>query len=206
MSGENSPRRIGIFGGTFDPLHCAHLDLARAAMQQARLDRVLFVVSALPPHKRGDVCLDAEARYEIVAAALEGMAGFEASHLELDREGPSYTADTLAALQQRYPGAELFLILGMDAVQDLPQWHRPENIVQRATVLAARRPGSQAALPALLRDRVQLLDFVETPVSSTAIRRRLKNGEAVDGMVPEAALAVIEKKGWYRDCPERAEA
>lgn len=199
-------QRIGVFGGTFDPIHCAHLDLARAAQQQARLDKVLFVVSASPPHKQGDVCHDAEERYEIVSAALEDEEGMEPSHIELDREGPSYTADTLAALGQLYPGAQLFLILGMDAVQDLPRWHKPEDILARATVLAARRPDARDNLPPSLQGKVTLLDFVETPVSSTRIRAKLKAGEAVDDLVPAAALEVIMRKGWYGHCPERAGA
>ncbi len=193
----SNPSRIGIFGGTFDPIHQAHLDLARAAREQAALDEVLFVVSATPPHKRGEVSVDADARYQMVEAALRNEPHMRASRIEIDRDGPSYTSVTLESLSNEYPGARLFLILGMDAVRDLPQWHQPEQILEYATVLAARRPDAEDEFPALLMGHCELLDFEERPVSSTDIRARLASGETVNGLLPPAVLALIEENGWY---------
>lgn len=188
-------QRIGVFGGTFDPIHNTHLELARAAQQQAGLDAVLFVVSATPPHKRTGVCLEAEDRYAMVSAALANEPGFAPSRIELDRVGPSYTADTLDQLAAAHPGAALFLILGMDAVRDLPGWHQPQRILDRAHLLAARRP--DAELPPMLAGHCTLLDFEERAQSSSAIRQRIANGEAVDHLLPPAVWQMIEQHGWY---------
>lgn len=193
----SAPRRIGVFGGTFDPLHNAHLSLARAALRQAGLDEVLFVVSAAPPHKRGEVSLDAESRYAMVEAALRDEPQMHASRIEIDRGGPSYTAVTLERLQAEHPGARLYLILGMDAVRDLPQWHRPERILELATVLAARRPQAEADLPAILRGHCEILDFEEQPLSSTEIRARLASGRDVKDLLPVEVLGLINQRGWY---------
>jgi nicotinate-nucleotide adenylyltransferase len=199
----SAPRRIGVFGGTFDPLHNAHLSLARAALRQAGLDEVLFVVSAAPPHKRGEVSLDAESRYAMVEAALRNEPGMQASRIEIERGGPSYTAVTLERLQAEHPGARLYLILGMDAVRDLPQWHRPERILELATVLAARRPKADAELPPILSGHCEILDFEEQPLSSTEIRARLASGRDVQDAIPAAVLALISKNRWYAgDAPQ----
>ena len=108
----DKPLRIGIFGGTFDPVHNVHLRMARAARDRAGLDRVLFVVAATPPHKRGDVVASAEDRLAMVRAAIAGEDGFEASRIEMDRPGPSYTVDTVRALAETHPDARLYLIIG----------------------------------------------------------------------------------------------
>lgn len=191
--------RIGVFGGTFDPIHETHLSLARTALSQATLDRVLFVVSAVPPHKRAAVTLGPEERFALVSAALAGEPQMEASRIELEREGPSYTADTLELLAAAHPGAELFLILGMDATNDVPRWHQPERILARAKILTAGRPGQQLVIPPLLEGRCQVLEFPEQPVSSTEVRARLARGESVAGLLPPAVIAMIEEHGWYRN-------
>ncbi len=193
----SNPKRIGVFGGTFDPIHNAHLDLAHAAMEQGHLDLVLFVVSATPPHKRGEVSVDAKARYRMVEAALRDEPEMYASNIEIERGGPSYTAETLEALANTHAGARLFLILGMDAVRDLPQWHRPERILQLATVLAAKRPEAEGKLPLLLEGHCELLNFEERPISSTAIRARIAAGESVEDLLPPTVWALIEENGWY---------
>lgn len=192
----SEPARIGVLGGTFDPIHLAHLALARAAMEQANLDQVLFVVSASPPHKVGDVRLDAEQRMELVQAALADEPGMLASRIEMDRGGPSYTSDTLLQLRTEQPGAALFLILGMDAVHDLPRWHRPDLIVANARILAAPRPDLPREPPAELAPYVQLLDFETRPVSSTDIRRQLAQGEWPE-QLPARVRDLIEERDWY---------
>jgi len=190
-------RRIGVFGGTFDPIHNTHLNLARAALLQAPLDKVLFVVSAQPPHKRTGVHLGAEDRYTLVCDALLGEPNMEASRMELDRSGPSYTADTVEELAASLPGAALFLILGMDAVRDLPKWRDPERILRHACILAAARPGQDTTIPELLDGKVRLLDFPEEAVSSTDIRDRVSRGESVAHLLPHAVLMRISSNDWY---------
>jgi nicotinate-nucleotide adenylyltransferase len=191
------PPRIGVFGGTFDPIHNAHLDIARAALAQAKLDRVLFVVSARPPHKLDATIASPEDRYAMVEAALAAEPRMAPSRVELDRGGPSYTVDTLAAIQQEYPDTRLFLILGLDSLVDIPKWRRPKELLARARLLAVPRPG-EWPVPKTLEGHYDVLRFAETDLSSTDVRKRIIGGETVDGIVPEAALRVIRSRGIYR--------
>lgn len=193
----NNAERIGIYGGTFDPVHRTHLAIARAARDFARLDRVLFVVAACPPHKQYDVFAGPEERFELVRAALADETGMEASRIELDRQGPSYTADTLALLQRENPGAEMFLIIGYDSLLDLPGWYNPQGVLSRARLLVAPRPGIIQPIPSQLNGCYDLLPFAETDVSSTEIRARLASGDAVGALLPGAVERLIREKGLY---------
>jgi nicotinate-nucleotide adenylyltransferase len=189
-------QRIGVYGGTFDPVHYAHLDMARAALDTAELDRVLFVVSGRPPHKGHDSVAGAEDRFAMVAAALEDEPRMEASRIEIDRPGPSYMADTLAELLELHPGAELFLIIGMDALADLPHWNRPGEILDRAHLLAVPRPGNWELDP-VLDGHYTLLPFRETLLSSTGIRERMARDGRLEDLVPPGALRVMRERGLY---------
>jgi nicotinate-nucleotide adenylyltransferase len=193
---QSAPRRIGVYGGTFDPLHQAHLTMARAAREQAELDLVLFVVSARPPHKAEGSWAPAEDRYDMVRAALAREEGLQPCRLELDREGPSYTADTLEQIQEHYPEAELFLVIGMDSLVDLPKWREPERILERAHLLAIPRPG-QWAVPKSLEDRYTLIQMPQTDLSSTEIRERFEKGESLDSLIPAPVIEMIYKRGLY---------
>ena len=195
----SSLERIGIYGGTFDPVHNAHLAMARAARDQAGLDRVLFVVSAHPPHKGTGPVASAEDRYAMVCAALDGESRFEASRMELDRQGPSYTADTLDIVTQNNPRALLFLIVGMDSLDELPRWRRPDNILARAHLLAIPRPG-EWRIPDALKDRYTILEFDQTALSSTEIRACLASGLPVDDFVPAGVLDIIHDRRIYAAC------
>ena len=192
-----SPPNIGVFGGTFDPVHAVHLRIARAARDAAGLYRVLFMVANVPPHKSGEVAACAEDRLAMVAAAVAGERGFEASRLEMDRPGPSYTADTLRALRAEQPDARLFLILGYDSALDLPKWREPGVILDLAELLVVCRPNCGRPLPPVLQNRATLLPFEEDALSSTEIRERLAAGGDVSGLVPPGALRVIREKGLY---------
>ncbi len=192
----SSPARIGVFGGTFDPIHNAHIQIGRDARDQAGLDRVLFVVAHVPPHKQDLTDASPADRYAIVTAALANEPGIEPSPIELDRDGISYTADTLQTLHEQYPDAELFLIIGMDSLIDLPRWREPERILERAKLLVVPRPGEWKAPPEL-EGRYQLLDFDPIDVSSTDVRARIESGVALDGLVPHAAAKLIREKGLY---------
>ncbi|MGI6459634.1 MAG: nicotinate-nucleotide adenylyltransferase [Candidatus Hydrogenedentales bacterium] len=190
-------QRIGVFGGTFDPIHEAHVRIAKAALQQARLDRVLFVVAAHPPHKsRRRLHASAEERLSMVEAALADEPQMEASRVELDREGPSYTAETLEGLQEQNPGAQLFLILGLDSLVELPNWRHPERILAAAHVLAAPRPGT-CPVPESLNGRYTLLELEPVEVSSTEVRNRAANREPYEELLPPPVRRYVKKHGTY---------
>ena len=124
----NDPSRIGVFGGTFDPIHTGHLAIAHAALEQACLDKVLFVIAANPPHKHDNAITPASLRAAMTASAIAGIPAFEICSIEIDRPGPSYTADTLMGLHEQYAPAELFFIVGYDSAIDLPHWRNPEKL------------------------------------------------------------------------------
>ena len=193
----NDPARIGVFGGTFDPIHRTHLNIARAAMRHAKLDRVLFVVAGMPPHKHGEVFATPEQRLRMVEAALADEPGMEACDIELKRHGPSYTADTLDALRAEYPDAELHLILGLDSLADLPDWYAPDRILRQAKILGVSRPGIPTELPPLLVGHCDLIPFAENDLSSTEVRDRLACGEDVSHLLPPAVLRYIQAEGLY---------
>src|SRR5438132_6331066 len=135
--------RIGIFGGTFDPVHYGHLILAEQCREQGRLDEVWFVPAPRPPHKAEHETTRFEQRVEMLALAIAGHAAFRIDELEKERTGLSYTADTLAELRRRHPGHEFFLLIGSDTLIDLPGWYEPQQVVQRASLLVTRRPNNE---------------------------------------------------------------
>ena len=200
----NEPGRIGVFGGTFDPIHNAHLRIARCARDFGGLDLILFVVSARPPHKRRGTTASAEQRFAMVEAAVAGEPAFRASRIEIDRDGPSYTVDTLRELRQRYPQAKLFLIMGLDSLRDLPHWKAPDEILALADVLAAPRPGDWT-LPPSLDGHYQILPLEKVPVSSTEVRERTDEGLPLDDMLPPPVEALVRKWGLYRDAQGAAQ-
>jgi nicotinate-nucleotide adenylyltransferase len=190
------PVRIGLFGGTFDPPHVGHLITAVNVRHALRLDQILLEVANVPWQKEGDRRISrAEDRYALVAAAVAGVHGLCASRLEIDRGGPSYTADTLEQLAELHPGAELYTVLGWDAAAGLPSWERHEEVVARSELVVVDRPGASEPLP----DGVPWIR-VEVPhvdVSSTDLRARALDGRPLDYLVPDDVLAVIRARGLY---------
>jgi nicotinate-nucleotide adenylyltransferase len=200
--------RIGIFGGTFDPVHLGHLILAEQCREQAQLDQVWFIPSARPPHKLEQVITAFAHRVEMLALAIAGHAAFQIHDLEKDRPGPSYTADTLHELHERHPGAEFHLIIGADCLPDLPFWHEPARIAERATLLIVARPGwtiwtadqlrTALQLPReqLLRHHVAQVPLID--ISSRDLRRRKTAGNSIRYFVPRAVECYIETHQLYR--------
>ncbi len=188
--------RLGILGGTFDPVHCGHLLLARYVLEALALDRVLFVPAAEPPHK-GEVPTPSEHRWRMVCAAVEGHDRLEASDLELRRPGVSYTVDTLRRLRDERPHDERFLIIGADNVPELDGWHDPEGILELATVVAGTRVEAEALPAGAFSDRVERVDTPVFDISSTKIRRRVRAGLPVRCLVPEAVERYIADHGLY---------
>jgi nicotinate-nucleotide adenylyltransferase len=185
--------RLGVLGGTFDPVHIGHLVLGEAAREQLNLDRVLFVPTGVQWRKAGREIAPAEHRVAMVQLAIQGNPAFEVSTLEVERPGPSYTADTLGTLAAENPGAELFVTLGRDAYQDLPNWVRPERIRELATVVVAARGGEGAnvAAPAVR------LEMPEIGISATDIRRRVAGGRSIRYLVPATVEAYIRDQRLY---------
>jgi len=186
--------RVGILGGTFDPVHVGHLVVASDARAALRLDRVLLVVAGDPWQKRGEVVAGPHDRLALVAAAVAGIEGLAASAVEVNREGPSVTADTLEALAS--PGRELFLLLGADAVANMGTWRRLDDTKELATIVVVEREGEHAVPPG---DgwKVQHLEVPRIGVSSTQIRARLAEGRPIDGLVPAAVVREIAERGLY---------
>ncbi|HZP26296.1 MAG TPA: nicotinate-nucleotide adenylyltransferase [Dehalococcoidia bacterium] len=198
--------RIGVLGGTFDPVHLGHLVLAETAREQLALDLVLFSPAGQPWRKAHRVITPAEQRLGMLRLALEG-SGFAISELEVDRDGPSYTADTLEELARQHAGAELFFVLGYDALLDLPNWSRPERILKLASLaVAARRPEDVdvASLGSTLPGRGERGVMLEMPyleISSSDLRQRAREGRSLRFLVPPAVEAYIRENGLYRDTP-----
>lgn len=196
--------RIGILGGTFNPIHLAHLQMAEAARDALGLDLVLLMVAADPPHKRVAGEVDATHRLRMAALAAEPLARIEPSELELNRSGRSYTFDTLTELQKRYPEAELFWIVGSDMLHDLPTWHRVEGVFRLAAIAAIPRQGesdTDEAAAERLRDaygaRVMQVHSRVAAVSSTIVRERILCALPVDNLVPEPVAQYIHEEGLY---------
>jgi len=185
--------RIGVFGGTFDPIHVGHLAVASAAAHGLALDQVLFVVAHRPWQKVGTRQIaDSALRLAMVAAATDDRPDLVASSLEIDRGGSSYTVDTVEELQAQYPDAELFLVVGSDVVDDLHTWHRHDELQDMVTLGVVERPGSVGAEPPP-GWKMQKITAPLVDLSSSLLRARLADGEPVDYLVPRAALNVYEQ-------------
>lgn len=190
-------RRIGVFGGSFNPVHSGHLLVAEEARARLRLDRVLFVVAGDPPHKPPGGLAPAADRLALVRAAVRGNPAFEASDIEIRRKGKSFTVDTLEALRRRLPGARLHLIVGSDAAADLPGWREPERILRLARLVIAGRPGARAPRGAFLRRIRPVLLSERLLVSSSEIRARLARGASARYLAPDGVLREIRRRRLY---------
>ena len=184
-----------MLGGTFDPVHVGHVVAAADARSALSLDRVLFLVAGDPWQKRGRVAASAADRLALVEAAVTGVEGVEASTIEVDRDGPSVTADSLEALSA--PDRALFLLLGADAVANMPTWKRLEDTRVLATVVVIERAGDIHAEPPGPGWRFERLAIPRLDVSSTDIRDRLASGRPIDGLVPPAVMDLIRARGLY---------
>jgi nicotinate-nucleotide adenylyltransferase len=192
------PRRIGLFGGTFDPPHIGHLVTAVNVRHELDLDLVIMMVAHVPWQKSGVRAISpSEHRVAMVEAAVRGVERVEAGRLEIDRGGDSYTADTIAELREQHPCAEIHTILGDDAAAGLTSWTRWEEIVDTSTLVVVDRPGAPVELPPVA-DWVR----VEVPrleVSSTDLRARVTDGRPLGFLVPDEVVTLIDALGLYRD-------
>ncbi|MGH3579853.1 MAG: nicotinate-nucleotide adenylyltransferase [Mycobacterium sp.] len=192
-----APTRIGIFGGTFDPVHTAQVEVAESVREALGIDRMLLVVANLPWQKEGERPLTpAEDRYAMVVAAVDGRPGLEPSRMEIDRGGPSYTIDTVRQLGRDEPDAALTLVVGSDVVVGLTTWREEPALRDEVTLAVVGRPGVPPVAPPPGWHSVDV-PAAAFDLSSTELRRRLETGGSVRGLVPDAVIRCIHRRGLY---------
>ena len=197
--------RLGIFGGTFDPVHLGHLVLAEHVREACELDEVWFVPAPSPPHKDDNTISPAKQRAEMLEFAVSGCPHLGVSRIEFEREGPSYTVDTLQQLTDEGADRELFLLIGADSLNDLGSWREPERIAELAHIVAVNRgreplPGRDAmnaSLGPAVAARVQHVDIPPIDISATEIRQRARGGKSIRFLTPRAVEAYIRENGLY---------
>jgi nicotinate-nucleotide adenylyltransferase len=197
-------QRLGILGGTFDPPHVGHLILAEYAQDAVKLDRVLFVPAADPPHKAGTRAKVAD-RLAMITSATADRPDFAVSRVDIDRPGPHYTVDMLRILGEQHPGDELYFIMGGDSLRDLVKWSRPRELIALCKLIVMGRPDADAyphmhdtALPGLA-ERVIMTESPMLGVSSSEIAERIRAGRSARYVVPQPVLSYIEANRLYRD-------
>lgn len=195
--------RIGILGGTFDPIHLGHLVIASFAADELSLDRVLFMPAQTPPHKRDRTITDAEHRVHMVQQAIGPDARFAFSDLDLTSDVPSYTSHLLARLTEKHRQAQLYFIIGADSLVGFPTWYEPTRILDVATLAVARRPGyvlDDCVLDAMprMRERSVLFDAPLIDISSSSIRQRIAERKRISWLVPFGVERYIRTHDLYR--------
>jgi nicotinate-nucleotide adenylyltransferase len=198
--------RIGVFGGSFDPVHMGHLTIAQDAVEQLELDRLIFVPAAVPPHKQEKTLTEGRHRFEMLQMATESNLSFEVSDMELQRGGISYTFDTMTHIQAEHPGAELYFIVGLDSLTILHSWRNVEQLLELCTVVPFARGGED---PARVAENIQLSEpwktrlmerlirIHEIEISASEIRMRLAEGLSIRYLVPPEVEMYIAEHHLY---------
>lgn len=199
-------KRIGIFGGTFNPVHNGHLAIAEKALEQFILDKVVFVPSGLPPHKTQAEIIDKEHRFKMVKMAIRGHKNFSSSRIEMDRPGYSYAVDTFSDFHKKFgKKAKLFYIMGLDSINDILNWKKPLELFKFCEFVVATRPGNSIRLfkrlvkfPPLQKevDKIHLME-VNIDISATEIRRNIRQGRSIAKMVGPKVKEYIKKEGLF---------
>jgi len=200
--------RIGIFGGTFDPPHYAHLILAEHTVEQLELDKVLWVPAGDPPHKQGEKLSPIENRIEMLELALAGNPAFSLSRVDAERPGPHYTVDMVRVIAEIYPESDLFFLMGGDSLDDLMSWHKPEQLITLSNIAVMHRPSTQVDMVRLekvlpgLSERVEILDAPLVEIASSVIRDYCAGGRSIRYMLPDAVRKYIDEHMLYHREPE----
>jgi len=194
--------RVGLMGGTFDPIHNAHLFIAEDARVRFELDTVLFIPNGSPPHKSGRAVASGTHRLEMAKLAVAANSAFKTSDFEMRTDGPAYAVDTLRHISAQYPHSEILYITGTDTVAELMTWKSPEEVIALAQFVAYSRPGFLPeqllnALPSRYLSRVHVLESINLEISSTNIRKRLSEHKPVRYLIPDAVLEYIERNELY---------
>ena len=199
-------KRVGIMGGTFNPIHKGHLALARTAQDRYLLDEIVFIPSGTPPHKVNKDILDKDLRYEMVKRAIRRIPHYHISRIELDRPGFSYAVDTFKALKTKCKRCKFFYIMGMDSINEILDWKKPLDLFKLCEFIVGTRPGTRLRtfrrllkFPPLEKevDKIHLMEL-EEDISSSDIRKKLADGRSVKALLPPAVMNFIEKKGLYK--------
>lgn len=199
--------RLGIMGGTFDPIHYGHLVAAEMARCEFALSKVLFIPTGTPPHKMGRAVTSSDLRYEMVKRSIQDNPTFEISMLEIERQGPSYTVETLKALRQAWPDYELYFITGTDALREIFFWREADVILTLTHFIGAARPGFDASdfllnvqqeHPEII-GRIHYLEVPALAISSTDIRSRIRQGQPIRYLLPEPVRLFIQENGLYQE-------
>lgn len=204
--------KVGIFGGTFDPVHMGHMIVAEQVMEELGLARIVFVPGGMPPHKEASsVRASAEDRFEMVEMAVEGNERFSVDRVEVDAGRPMHSVETVGILKEKMPEDELFFISGADEVSNLLTWKEPDRLLEQVVMVAATRPGYDLSrlghLEAGLRnfDRIFPVECSRVDISASGIRRRMLQGKSIRYLVPERVRGIINKRGLYAGDGKRAE-
>jgi nicotinate-nucleotide adenylyltransferase len=204
MAGKR--KRIGVLGGTFNPIHLGHLLIAQDAMEQMTLDRVKFIPSAMPPHKTAEALASERDRLRMIKLAVRGNERFEVDDIEIRRGGKSYTVDTLLELRRREPKADFYFIIGADSLRELHQWREAQRVVRLCTFVTVPRPGFESKpvvdrrLDAASRKRLRqhVLQGHSCDIASREIRSRVASGRSIRYLVPDAVTDYIRRHGLYQ--------
>jgi nicotinate-nucleotide adenylyltransferase len=197
-------KRVGVIGGTFDPIHLGHLIIAEEARTHLNLNRVVFVPAGQPPHKSVHQISSPERRLEMVRLAISNNEHFEVSRVDMDRMGPCYTVDTIRLLQETWGAdTEIYFLIGSDSLVDLPTWHQPAQLLRLCHIVAVQRPGHQVDLRELDRllpgaaPAIQQIDTPTLDISSTEIRHRVRKQGSIRYLVPAAVEHYIHQNRCY---------
>ncbi len=193
--------KTGLFGGTFNPLHNAHLLVAKKALEQFGLKEVIFIPCGIPPHKEVADGVSKEDRYEMVRLAIAGQPRFSVSRIEIDRDGPSYTIDTIRALKGKHPEGLCFIV-GADLLSQIETWKEPEALLKSVPFIVAPRDGVRKEIftaPPFDRAEIHFLDMEEVDLSSTWVREAVRRGEEFERSVPPRVADYIREHGLYRE-------
>jgi nicotinate-nucleotide adenylyltransferase len=207
ISNHQSPiSRIGVLGGTFDPPHHGHLLIARQAFHQLKLNQVLFAPAHQPPHKIDQSITPIRHRLEMVRLAIADQPGFVLSRIDVDRQGPTFTVDTMRLLRQQFGEAStLYFIMGMDSLMNILTWHAPEQLIQVCKLAVFARPGFRANIGELekqlpgLRERIVFLSTPTLNVAASELQKRVRDGQSIEDCVPKAVAKYIEENGLYKN-------
>ena len=191
-------KRIGIFGGSFDPPHIGHLIIAELARAELRLDQVIFVPAFVPPHKEGSHASTAIDRLKMTALAATGHAAFRVSDIEIRRKGVSYTVDTVRAFKRRYRTATLFLIIGGDSLAQFLSWRAPDEIMSKVSLVVYHRSGFRPKLGGLAKGKIHFVRGPLLEISSTEIRKRIAAGKSIRYLVTDPVRAYIARRRLYQ--------
>lgn len=199
------PHKIGIFGGSFDPLHYGHLIMAEYAIESLQLDLVLFAPVAYPPHKPRGGRVSIEHRIAMLQAAIYDNDRFMFSRVDVDRPGPHYTVDTIQMIQEQYPSSHLYFLMGTDSLLSFSNWYKPQQIIEQCRLAVMRRPSTQPITLNLHEDVLpglqNSIDIIEAPaigISSTRIVERIRGGQTIRYLIPEAVRIYIQEHDLYR--------